>query len=114
MRVDTEPGAPRWRRLALTLLLLTQFALPAALLLAPRPARWGWQMYSTTSPAVALTLLGADGAATPLDTGDYLGWNRGEIDAATALPPFVCAQHPGARAVLVRRGDETWEHACRL
>lgn len=103
----------RNRRLALALLLLTQFALPAALLWAPRPARWGWQMYSTVAPPLELSLVAADGNTTLLDSGDYLGWNRGEIDTSSVLPPFVCQQHPEARAVLVRRGDDTWEHPCQ-
>lgn len=96
--------------------LLVQLVVPLYQLTQPRPARFGWQMYS----AISLDLMvepfhieDAAGELHPVAFATHLARARPEIDYRTLLPPYLC--HVRADAVAVvrdRRGTTTLRHSC--
>ncbi|GAB4444453.1 MAG: hypothetical protein OHK0015_45800 [Chloroflexi bacterium OHK40] len=112
---NTDGFRPRLVPLTwLVLLLLTQFVLPALLLLGPRPARAGWQMYSAVPPQITLSLVTSSGAVEPLELADYVGSARGDLRLEGVLPAFVCQRHPEATAVRLQVGERpVEEQRCR-
>lgn len=80
--------------------LAIQIAVPLfQLILAPRPARFGWQMYSVVSAAPRFELSMRDGAARPLDIAPYVTSMRADVPLVQFLPPHLCALFPDAAAV---------------
>ncbi|GAB4130715.1 MAG: hypothetical protein Fur005_48800 [Roseiflexaceae bacterium] len=98
---------------ALTLLLLTQFVLPAILLLSPRPARAGWQMYSTITAPIEAQLVAADGTITAVNRDEYIGWYRGELQVGEYFPAAICERNPTAQTILLKQGAREWQYPCR-
>jgi hypothetical protein len=69
------------------------------LVAAPRPARFGWQMYSVVSEPPRFSLLMRDGAAKPLDIRPYVTSMRADVPLARLLPAHLCTIFPDAVAV---------------
>lgn len=91
---------------------LTQVVLPLLLLGRPRPAPFGWQMYSAAPPVVELTLVLEGGELRPVAKAAWVARERHELDLAELLPPHLCRAMEGVRAVLVHRpghGDRRFE-----
>ncbi|HEY1012253.1 MAG TPA: hypothetical protein VGE07_06060 [Herpetosiphonaceae bacterium] len=95
--------------------LAVQALVPLAKLIGPRPARWGWQMYSMATMAPDFFAVSADGAEQPLDVRPYVASLRADMDWAKALPPHLCRQLPQLAAVRFRYADSRpgGEHRCR-
>ena len=90
-----------------------QLAVPVRQLMAPRLARWGWQMYSVAHPQPVFLSVSASGAETPLDLIEYLASARPDLDLAAMLPPHVCRLRPELAAVRYRHsGGRTEEYRC--
>ena len=86
--------------------LAAQVLIPLAQLAwAPRPARFGWQMYSVVSAAPRFELIMRDGAAKPLDITPYVTSLRGDVPLARFLPPHLCTLFPDAAAVHYQMDD---------
>jgi hypothetical protein len=88
--------------------LLVQLAVPAYMLTQPRPARFGWQMYSAVRPDVvggAFHIEDARGEASPVVRSLHVARARLEVDYLEVLPPYLCEVVAGAAAVVYRRGD---------
>lgn len=83
------------------LFLLVQTLIPLVQLAAPRPARFGWQMYSAKRQRPQFSLILRDGSSRPLDLGRYVAQSRGEVDVETALPPHLCRVIPDLAAVRI-------------
>lgn len=83
------------------LFLIVQIGVPLAKLATPRPARFGWQMFSVRHQRVRFTLVKRDGTIEPLDLRRYLGQSRGEVDLTKALPPHLCRVVPDLAAVRI-------------
>lgn len=103
------PPSPRratWRRRAawafVAAWLLWQVGLPLLRLAAPRPARFAWQMYST-SDLLQLFVVGADGGVRTASELSVMAVPRPEIRDAEALARALCAADP--RAVAIRAVD---------
>jgi hypothetical protein len=80
--------------------LAIQLAAPLVQLFwAPRPARFGWQMYSVVSKPPRFELIMRDGAAQPLDISPYVTSMRADVPLARFLPPHLCKLFPDAAAV---------------
>ncbi len=72
---------------------------------SPRPARFGWQMYSVVSAAPRFELIMRDGTAKPLDITPYVTSLRGDVPLARFLPPHLCTLFPDAAAVHYQMDD---------
>jgi hypothetical protein len=94
-----------WRhRLALVCCLSylgIQLAVPALMLASPRPARFGWQMFSARVSFPRFLLLMSDGSRVAPDLNTYVARTRGDMDLGRTLPPYLCRVVPGVRAVEV-------------
>jgi hypothetical protein len=81
------------------LFLAVQLGVPLAQLWAPRPARFGWQMYSVLSVRPRFTLLLADGSRQEVDITAYTANMRGDMAFEQFMPPHLCRQFPRATAI---------------
>jgi hypothetical protein len=100
----------RDRRTTITAVLVALFVawqllVPAAMLFAQRPARFGWQMYSAVPDLPQAWLLDAAGAETPVEVSPLFAKSRAEIDYAAALRAGLC-EVPGTVAVKLWEPDE--------
>ena len=82
---------------------------------APRPAPFGWQMYSAVPAAHRFVVVEASGVERTVDPTAVLGKVRGEIDLVARLPEVLCASPPPPRRVVVldERGERRRELRCR-
>ena len=85
---------------------LLQIGLPIRAAFDERPARYGWQMYSTVSQAPEVWVEDGSGRRSPVDPLALMGDPRAEIRGAHLLVERLC-NDPAVAAVVVReRGDE--------
>ena len=86
--------------------LMAQLVIPLAqLAFSPRPARFGWQMYSVVSAAPRFELIMRDGVAKPLDITPYVTSLRGDVPLSRFLPPHLCMLFPDAVAIHYQMND---------
>jgi len=71
---------------------------------APRPARFGWQMYSTVSEVPEVWTEDASGARTWIDVMPFMGDGRAEIIWGPHLVDALCSSGD-VHAVVVRERD---------
>lgn len=83
------------------LFLLIQAGVPLIRLWAPRPARFGWQMFSANPQRVRFTLVMRDGTSQPVNLRPYVGNSRGEVNLETALPSHLCRVVPDLASVRI-------------
>jgi len=98
------PPRPRWARIVVAgfcvVFLALQALVPLAQLLwAPRPARFGWQMFSVSAPPPDFAIVRADGSSAPIAIEPYVSSFRGDVPLAQFLPAHLCRVVPGAVAV---------------
>lgn len=87
-------------------LALLQIGVPMRAAFDERPARYGWQMYSTVSQAPEVWVEDGAGSRSPVDPLALMGDPRAEIRWAPLLVERLCSD-PAAAAVVVReRGEE--------
>ena len=98
------------RRWAVIIAIVVMVALPATALFEPRPARFGWQMFTAMAPVPAAWTEHGDGSQTPIDVGALLVHPRPEADLAPALAAALC--EPGVRAVVVETLEGRRRIAC--
>jgi len=109
---EVDGASPR-RRLAglvaasfFVAFLAIQIAVPIVQLVwAPRPARFGWQMYSVVSAAPRFDLIMRDGLARPLDITPYVTSLRADVPLTRFLPPHLCTLFSDAAAVRYQMDD---------
>ena len=86
--------------------LAAQLLIPLAQLAwSPRPARFGWQMYSVVSVAPHFELIMRDGDVKSLDITPYVTSLRGDVPLARFLPPHLCMLFPDAAAIHYQKDD---------
>jgi hypothetical protein len=92
-----------------------QIVVPIVKLTEPRPARFGWQMWSARAKPHRFFLVMKDGTTRPADLSRYIGWSRGELDLRDRLPPHLCHVVPDVTAVQIQSpGSETRNvYTCR-
>lgn len=76
-----------------------QVGLPLLQLAKPRPARFGWQMYSAVRP-VDVFIVDASGARYAI-APHRLDVFRGDLDPLVAITPALCASPDVIRVVTV-------------
>jgi hypothetical protein len=77
-----------------------QVAIPVLATFEPRPARFGWQMYSTVSPVPEVWTEDHAGTRVGVDIAPLMGDPRAEILWAEPLANALC-QEPEVSAVIV-------------
>lgn len=94
-------------KICFVLFLSVQLTIATAALFEPRPARWGWQMYSGVKTRAAFTIVRANGDREDVVLTDYLGQPRGDIDLIGRLPGYICKVEPDAVTIEINPpGDE--------
>jgi hypothetical protein len=80
----------------------------------PRPARFGWQMYSGYKNPLQYRVVRRDGTSTLVSLDRYVANPRYELDELERIvPPLICAREPDAVAVtLTFITKPTAEHRC--
>ena len=81
--------------------VLVQTVVPLVKLASPRPARFGWQMFSGRQPGARFSLVLRDGTRQPVNLARYVALSRGEVNLETALPPHLCRVVPGLASVQI-------------
>lgn len=83
------------------LFLLIQTGVPLFRLGSPRPARFGWQMFSARQQFARFSLVLRDGRIRPVDLGLYVAQSRGEVNLETVLPLHLCRVVPDVASVQI-------------
>ncbi len=66
---------------------------------APRPARFGWQMFSLSSPPPNFAVVLDDGTSKPIAIESFVTSLRAEVPLTQFLPPHLCRVVPHVVAV---------------
>jgi len=83
--------------------VLVQSITPVVQLLwAPRPARFGWQMFSIVAPPPAFTVVHDDGTSSAIDIEPYVTSLRGDVPLVEFLPRHLCRVVPHVVAVRIQ------------
>jgi hypothetical protein len=109
-----DEGWTRRSLIAATLFLsiaAVQVAIPVRATFEPRPARFGWQMYSTVSPVPEVWTEDAAGTRVGVDIAPLMGDPRAEILWAEPLADALCRQ-PDVSAVVVLERDVERRFPC--
>jgi hypothetical protein len=85
--------------------LTIQIAVPIVQLTSPRPARFGWHMWTARPRSPQFYIVMNDGTVRQADVSVYLASSRGEMDAGAVLPPHLCRVIPDIAAVEIRPCD---------
>jgi hypothetical protein len=86
--------------------VVAQVTIPLWQLREPRPARWGWQMYSVTVPHPVMSGIRENGDRVRLRASTYLAHYRFELtDYADRLAATACRVKSGLVAVEVQPHD---------
>ena len=93
-------SARMMRRWLVVVSVIAMVAVPTAAMFEPRPARFGWQMFTAMAPVPAAWVETTDGNERPVDVGALLVHPRPEADLAPALAELLCRQAE-VRAVVV-------------
>ena len=102
-------------RIFFVVFLLIQVTVPAVQLFRPRPARFGWQMFSAIQRPPEFRVRLRSGASLTVDGYRYVGNARGDLDYERFLPPHLCRVVWGAVAVEYRtpHREAVREYRCR-
>jgi hypothetical protein len=96
--------------------ILAQLTIPLFQLTQPRPARFGWQMYSTVPVGSLGGVFVVDWGAGGVDTvkvADHVARVRPEMDYRRLLPPYLCQKNRSAAAIRFDRpGSYPERHVC--
>jgi hypothetical protein len=99
--MTSSPLRRRFLVAAVVAFLAAQVLVPAVALFGPRPARFGWHMYSALPPVPEAWAVTADGTREQVDLGNLFAVQRAEIDYVAVLRAGLCAA-VGAREVEIR------------
>lgn len=83
--------------------LLLQIGIPLVKLLGPRPARLGWQMFSSYVVQPEVEVVYRD-STVAIDQTRYLAHLRSEMRTGDQLPKHLCRVLPRAQDVVVSNG----------
>jgi hypothetical protein len=93
------------------IILAIQVGVPVLALFDSRPARFGWQMYSTLNPAPQASVEDASGNLLPVDLDALIADPRAEIRWSAPLAGLLC-RDGAAVAVVVTDRDGTTRVPC--
>jgi hypothetical protein len=87
-------------------------AIPTVALLSPRPARFGWQMYSVAHPAPRAWLQASDGSTTEYDLAGKLAVLRADVPDGASVGRQLCVLGKSAAALVELRPNQLVRVAC--
>ncbi|HVL11170.1 MAG TPA: hypothetical protein VM529_01305 [Gemmata sp.] len=103
----TSPVARRAAAVVFLLALGVMVGVPLARLAGPKPARFGWHMYSAGRPMPDVWVVYPDRTVHPVATEAVLGHHRSDFtDLERHLTPHLLRLYPGAVAVRYQRPGE--------
>ena len=106
----------RWRQAAtaglVAVVLAVMLAIPTRALLAERPARFGWQMYTVAYGAPRAWTRQADGTLVELSFLERFAVLRGDLPDPDAVARAVCRFVPGESVVVELRTGVRGEARC--
>jgi len=85
--------------------LAIQIVVPIVKLISPRPARFGWHMWTARKRNPQFVMTMKDGSASPVILSTYLGLSRGELDIREAIPAHLCRVVPDVASVEIKPLD---------
>ena len=85
--------------------LAIQIIVPIVKLTSPRPARFGWHMWTARKRNPEFVMIMKDGTASPVNLSTYLGLSRGELDIQEAMPAHLCRVVPNVASVQIKTLD---------
>jgi hypothetical protein len=91
-----------WTSGFIVLFGLVQIVVPAIMLREPRPARFGWHMFTQGRTAGEFAVIHSDGHRTRVRIADYAVKARPEVPFYAVLPAHLCRVVPHAHAVAVK------------
>jgi hypothetical protein len=93
--------------------LAVQIAVPLVRLWAPRPVRFGWQMFAGIRSAPRFATITTDSLVAELTRADILGHPRADMDLADdRIHAHLCAVTPGISAVRFEFQGEVRDVPC--
>ena len=103
-RAQVRGGRTAWVRAVVTTFfmgfLIVQLIIPIVQLVwAPRPARFGWQMFSVSAPPPSFAVMLSDGTTRPIAIEPFVTSLRGDVPLSQFLPPHLCRVVPHVVAV---------------
>lgn len=101
---EPRTTAQRWAMAFMAGFLALQIGVPTWKLAEPRPARFGWQMFSATAGKVEFRVVLRHGQSVEVPLGWHVGVPRADLDFARFLPQHLCRFYPGAAEVRFRAG----------
>ena len=93
-----------WRRsrlvasIVIVAFVIVQLAIPLSRFGDDTARRFGWQMFSTSSPAPDFVVVTSTNEVD-IALGDYLAMRRADVDFTEHMPPHLCAAVPDAQQV---------------
>jgi len=85
--------------------LAIQIVVPVVKLTSPRPARFGWHMWTARNRNPQFVMTMKDGSLSPVILSTYLGLSRGELDIREAMPAHLCRVVPDVVSVQIKTLD---------
>lgn len=85
---------------AMVVFVIAQVVIAAVALTEPRPARFGWQMYTAVPAPPTVHLEAADGRLNAVDLEALMARGRADADLSTALADHLCTTTDAAAVLL--------------
>ena len=86
---------------------IVQVGVPIRQFVEPRPARFGWHMYSNMNPPPRAWVEAADGERIEVDVMQVLGDTRAEVSWSGPLAERLCAAEGVSAVIVIDRAHET-------
>ena len=97
----------RLLRIAFIAFIVVQFSVPAIALAGPRPSRFAWHMFTTTTPAPEAWIEDATGDLTKVDVRAMLLHPRADASIAQGLVARLCADEAAVAVVTEHLGQRS-------
>jgi len=92
--------------------IVIQLAVPILALAEPRPARFGWQMYTAVPSLPRVTVEDAEGRTQSVEVTDLVARERADANFSAALIDHLC-ETADVVAVHIRMDDQEERVPCQ-
>lgn len=94
------PMQSRLLKGAIVLFVVFQVTVSSLALMGPRPGRFGWQMFTGSTPVPAVWVESESGSLEPVDIDRLIAYGRPEVDFTSALVRSLCGEADVAGVVI--------------